>query len=162
VKFEWDNEKDKANFIKHGINFETAARVFEDEYRIEMYDKVHSDREDRYVTIGMVKGEYIMTIRKEIDFNKPLTREQIKMLEALEKRQVVPDEDCPELTDEQLSEFRRISVMKKEERRKQTVTIRLSPQALAKAKSLGKGYTSILARILEKALEDNEMIRKCL
>lgn len=103
-----------------------------------------------------------MTIRKEIDFDKPLTNEQIKMLEALEERPVVCDEECPELTDEELSEFKRISDQKREERRKQTVTLRLSPQALSKAKSLGKGYTSILARILEKALEDNEIIRKCL
>ena len=103
-----------------------------------------------------------MNVRKKIDFNKPLTDEQIKMLEALEQRPDVPNQDFPELTDDELSEFRRIAAIKKEERRKQTVTIRLSPQALSKAKSLGKGYTSILARILEKALEDNEMIRKCL
>ena len=55
MKFEWDSEKNRINIIKHGIDFETASRVFEDECRIEMYDKAHSDHEDRYVTIGMVK-----------------------------------------------------------------------------------------------------------
>lgn len=100
-----------------------------------------------------------MTIRKEIDFNQPLTEEQKKKLEALETRPVVPDDDCPELTAEQLSQFKRISAEKREERCKQTVTIRLSPQALAKAKSLGKGYTSVLSRILENALNDNDIIK---
>lgn len=100
-----------------------------------------------------------MTIRKEIDFNKPLTDEQKKTLEALEARPVVPDDDCPELTAEQLSQLKRISAEKREERCKQTVTIRLSPQALAKAKSLGKGYTSVLSRILENALNDIDIIK---
>lgn len=100
-----------------------------------------------------------MIIRKEIDFNKPLTEKQKQMLEALKDRPVTPDEDCPELTDEQLSQLRRISEINREQRCKQTVTIRLSPQALEKARSLGKGYTSILSRILENALNDIDTIR---
>ena len=103
-----------------------------------------------------------MTVRKEIDFTKPLTKEQKKNLDNLEKRPVEFDEDCPELTDEQLAEFRRVSEQRKEERRKKTVTIRLSSKSLSKAKSLGKGYTSVLSRILEKALDDDDLIRKCL
>lgn len=103
-----------------------------------------------------------MIIRKDIDLDKPLTEEQKKMLEKAETMPVVYDEDCPELTAEELSEFRRISDARREDRRKQTVTIRLSPQALAKAKSLGKGYTSVLSRMLESALNDSELIRKCL
>lgn len=42
------------------------------------------------------------------------------------------------------------------------VAIRLSPQALTKAKSLGKDYTTILSRILETALADNEIIKQYL
>ncbi|MCH5347985.1 MAG: BrnA antitoxin family protein [Oscillospiraceae bacterium] len=101
-----------------------------------------------------------MTIRKEIDLNKPLTTEQKQMLEALQTKPVQPDEDCPELTAEQLSQLVRVSELRRDERRKQTVTLRLSPQALKKAKSLGKGYTSVLSRILENALNDNEVIKR--
>ena len=103
-----------------------------------------------------------MKVSKDIDFTKPLTKEQKKRLDELEKRPVKFDEDCPELTEEQLSEFRRVSEQRKEERRKKTVTIRLSSRSLTKAKSLGKGYTSVLSRILEKALDDDDLIRKCL
>lgn len=46
-----------------------------------------------------------MIIRKEIDLNKPLSEEQRKMLEESKTRPIVPDEDCPELTDEQLARF---------------------------------------------------------
>ena len=54
--FEWDDEKEKINIVKHGIDFATAARVFRDENRLEIYDEAHSDNEDRYITIGSIDG----------------------------------------------------------------------------------------------------------
>ncbi len=54
--FEWDDEKEQKNIIKHGIDFSTAAQVFFDENRIEFYDEKHSDEEDRYITIGLING----------------------------------------------------------------------------------------------------------
>ena len=100
-----------------------------------------------------------MTIRKEIDMKKPLTDEQKQMLEALKTRPITPDEDCPELTDDQLKKLAELAQQRREERNKQTVTLRLFPQALRTARSLGKGYTSVLSRILEGALADGEIIK---
>ena len=100
-----------------------------------------------------------MIVRKEIDPTQSLTPSQVEMLHNLESRPFSPDEDCPELTMEQLAQFRRISAANREERCKQTVTLRLSPQALRRAKALGKGYTSVLSRILESALENPDIIR---
>ncbi|MBD5129168.1 MAG: BrnT family toxin [Ruminococcaceae bacterium] len=54
--FEWDTEKEKINVAKHGIDFETASRVFYDDNRLEKYDKEHSIDEDRYITIGEING----------------------------------------------------------------------------------------------------------
>ena len=54
--FEWDEEKNRINKRKHGISFESAVHVFDDENRIEYYDAAHSDEEDRYQTIGMANG----------------------------------------------------------------------------------------------------------
>ena len=34
MKFEWDEDKNKQNLAKHGINFETAILVFNDIQRI--------------------------------------------------------------------------------------------------------------------------------
>lgn len=51
-----------------------------------------------------------MTIRKEIDLKKPLSSDQAEMLNALTSRAISPDEDCPELTHEQLTQFHRVSV----------------------------------------------------
>lgn len=100
-----------------------------------------------------------MIISHTGDVNRKLTAEEKAMLEALKNRPIEFDEDCPELTGEQLKQFRRISEERQEERRKQSVTLRLSPQAIRTAKSLGKGYTSVLSRILEAALADSETIK---
>lgn len=96
---------------------------------------------------------------KNIDVTKAPTKEQIKMLESAKKLLVSSDDEYPAFTDEELSQFKRISDEKKIDRQKQVVTLRLSRQALNKAKSLGKGYTSILSRILESALEDPEIVK---
>jgi len=64
---EWDNNKNRTNIKKHGISFETAALVFADEERIEYYDKLHSQNEDRYVVLGCVQGilYVVYTMRDE-------------------------------------------------------------------------------------------------
>ena len=54
LKFEWDSEKAKINKKKHGITFETAARVFLDENLIDDFDEVHSNFEERIKVVGMV------------------------------------------------------------------------------------------------------------
>lgn len=51
---EWNIDKSLSNLDKHGLDFETASLVFNDEYRIEIFDKKHSSDEDRYITIGMI------------------------------------------------------------------------------------------------------------
>ena len=54
MQFEWDEEKARKNFEKHGVYFQTARRVFWDENRIEIFDEAHSTEEERYNVIGMV------------------------------------------------------------------------------------------------------------
>ena len=52
LTFEYDPEKNRKNIEKHGISFKSAARVFFDYDRIELYDETHSGEEDHYDTIG--------------------------------------------------------------------------------------------------------------
>lgn len=54
MQFEWDDEKEKINIMKHGIDFTTAALIFNDENRLEWYDGKHSVEEDRYITVGII------------------------------------------------------------------------------------------------------------
>ena len=54
LTFVWDADKNEANYKKHGITFQAAARVFDDELRLELPDVKHSTDEDRYITIALV------------------------------------------------------------------------------------------------------------
>lgn len=51
MDYEWDPQKAKSNFRKHGVRFADAVGVFQDPYAITMLDD-NSD-EERYVTIGI-------------------------------------------------------------------------------------------------------------
>ncbi len=53
ASFEWDEEKDRINFIKHGIHFRTAARVFLDPNKLIREDMEHPE-ELRYDILGKV------------------------------------------------------------------------------------------------------------
>ena len=103
-----------------------------------------------------------MIVRKEINIDDPLTEEQIRELEIASKSPIVYDKDCPQLTNWQLKHMRRASEINHEKRKRVTLTLRLPKSTVDKAKSLGKGYTSVLARILEAALNDNETLEKYL
>jgi len=52
-KFEWDEEKNAVNLMKHGVSFMTAKMVFHDPKRVDIYDQEHSLFEDRWKTIGL-------------------------------------------------------------------------------------------------------------
>ncbi len=72
MSFEWDDEKEQLNIKKHKLSFGTAALVFADKNRIILYDTLHSDDEDRYITIGMVckKPNIIMVVYTERNGDK--------------------------------------------------------------------------------------------
>ena len=79
--FEWDTEKERINYAKHKIHFQTATAVFDDENRIEWYDVSHSIEEDRYNTIGMVHDVLFVVYTER--------RERIRLISA---RLATPEE----------------------------------------------------------------------
>jgi uncharacterized protein (DUF4415 family) len=99
-------------------------------------------------------------MRKKIDVTKNPSPKQLEMLSKAEKLPVYVDDEYPEFSEIELLQFKRISNERRADRQKQTVTLRLSSQALLKAKSLGKGYTSVLSRILENALDNPDIIKR--
>ena len=75
-KFVWDNEKAEINRIKHGIRFETAARVFLDENSLDEYDELHSDFEDRFKIIGKVREILVVIYTERGDRNRIISARQ--------------------------------------------------------------------------------------
>jgi uncharacterized DUF497 family protein len=61
MRFEWDANKSRANFRKHGVSFETASLVFEDPNSLSVQDRIE-DGEERWQTIGLVNGITILIV----------------------------------------------------------------------------------------------------
>lgn len=93
------------------------------------------------------------------EMNEELSTDELMELEAAEKREPVFDEESPAMTQEQLMEFKRIN---HDNRTKPTISLRITPSTLKKAKQYGKGYTGLLSRLLDMAINDEEMVRKCI
>ena len=51
MNYEWNPNKARSNYKKHGVRFADAVGVFEDENAITIQDE--NEREDRFITIGM-------------------------------------------------------------------------------------------------------------
>ncbi len=63
IVFEWDDEKDRLNRVKHGVTFARAQLAFMDPYRIIAVDRKHSTSvETRYFCFGLVEDR-ILTAR---------------------------------------------------------------------------------------------------
>jgi len=60
--FIWDAEKEAINIKKHGVDFVTACKIFNDSKRKIYIDSRHSYKEDRLICIGKV-GDKILTVR---------------------------------------------------------------------------------------------------
>ena len=93
------------------------------------------------------------------DIDPELTAEELNELEAAQRLPLSADEDCPEMSIEQLLEFK---PFRQRRAPKQTVSLRLSPSTLALAKRYGDGYTTFLSRLLDEAIRDEALVRRCL
>lgn len=60
MTFEWDEDKNSKNDIKHGIRFEEAVFVFEDPMALEMRDPYAL--EERYVLLGASPSRGILVV----------------------------------------------------------------------------------------------------
>ena len=81
-----------------------------------------------------------------------LTEQELAELESAEHMPITFDEDSPEMTADMLKQFHRMD----------SVNIKLSPENMKKVKSFGKDYPEILSRLLDLAINDTELLKKCI
>ena len=92
------------------------------------------------------------------------TREQIKRIKAAAKAPIVYTPDCPKSTPKALAEFaaKARELRQNMKASKPAVTIRIRQASLSKYKSLGKGYTGIMANVLDYVAENPDVLEKAL
>ena len=62
MKFEWDENKNKSNQKKHGINFDEAKEIFNDVNRLNSQDNRKKYGEKRWITIGKILKTNIIVV----------------------------------------------------------------------------------------------------
>src|SRR5215216_855212 len=58
--FEWDENKARINFEKHKISFEEASTIFADPFLITFMDEWHSEKEERFISIGLSERNRVL------------------------------------------------------------------------------------------------------
>ena len=87
------------------------------------------------------------------------TKEQIKRIERAAIMPTVSDDDSPVYTSKKLAH---LYLESKKLNKKQTVGIRLNQKTIEQYKSLGKGYTGVMAAVLDYAITHPEVLKKAL
>ena len=62
MKFEWDENKNNINIVKHGIGFSEACSTFYDDNALLFDDPDHSEDEDRFLLIGMSRTTRVLIV----------------------------------------------------------------------------------------------------
>lgn len=65
MQFEWDPAKAKYNLAKHGVSFDTAKLVFEDQFAISELDE--ETLEERWRMIGMARSALLFVVYTETE-----------------------------------------------------------------------------------------------
>lgn len=60
--FEWDDNKARINWQKHGISFEEAQTVFYDENALLIDDPDHSEDEERFIILGLSSTARLLVV----------------------------------------------------------------------------------------------------
>jgi uncharacterized protein (DUF4415 family) len=106
------------------------------------------------------------TIKSTVRVGQKIPKEILKQArrEYREAKKLPPvyDPDCPPSTPEALAEFAAMARELRKNRRNPApvVAIRLMPDVLAKYKALGKGYTGIMADVLNYVADNPEILSK--
>ena len=61
-QFEWDEVKANANIRKHGVAFELARTIFNDQRLLTVADLEHSETEERWFSIGRASSGVMLSV----------------------------------------------------------------------------------------------------
>lgn len=90
MRFEWDEQKNRANIRKHGFDFADAYEIFEAPMLVRL-DAREDYGEERYVGVGFLKEHVVVVVFAErnddtvriISLRKALKHERLKFEEAV-------------------------------------------------------------------------------
>ena len=90
MRLEWDEQKNRINLAKHGLDFTDAWEIFQAPMLIAL-DARHDYGEDRWIGIGSLRGRVVVVVFTEpssdtiriISLRKAVKHERIRYEQAL-------------------------------------------------------------------------------
>ena len=90
MRFEWDDEKNRANLAKHGFDFTDAWEIFQAPL-LTALDARHDYGEERWIGIGLLRSRIVVVVYTEpssdtiriISLRKAVKHERIRYEQAL-------------------------------------------------------------------------------
>jgi hypothetical protein len=65
MRFDWDENKAALNIENHGVTFEEAQEIFDDDWAVVIPDEAHSFGERRYRIIGASSQRLLLVVYVE-------------------------------------------------------------------------------------------------
>jgi len=97
-------------------------------------------------------------IKSTVKVGQKPPKEAIKEARRAAKKPINYTKDAPKSTPKALKEFAMQRAEMNRQKRRQAVTIRVQPDVLEKYKSLGNGYTGIMADVLRIAVNNPSVL----
>ncbi len=66
MNFEWDEQKNQSNFLKHGLSFVDAWEMFKTPMLVELDDR-EDYGEERWIGIGRIQTRTVVIVYTELD-----------------------------------------------------------------------------------------------
>ena len=85
-------------------------------------------------------------------------KEAIKEARKAARKPINYTDDCPPSSPEALKEFAHLAAERNRRKRKLSVTIRIAPDILESYKTMGDGYTGIMADVLKYAVNNPSIL----
>lgn len=90
TRFEWDEQKNRANIRKHGLDFADAWEIFAGPVLVALDDREYCG-EDRWIGIGMLRTRVVVVVFSEpdedtiriISLRKALSHERVRYEQIL-------------------------------------------------------------------------------
>jgi len=179
MRFEWDSKKNRINRAKHnGLDFGTAARVFDDPNVVLMYDR-EVERERRWHAIGAVSAALLLVVHicgahigrtkkmtkkssassrrgkrtsvsAESIFSKPLSKRQKAVLARIAQSQAAGDDSGIDYSDIPILTDEQLARFHRTP--KVLVAARLDRDVYDWLKQYGEGYSTRINKILRAVM----------
>jgi len=97
-------------------------------------------------------------IKSTVRVGEKPPKEVIKRLRQAARRPINYTEDAPRSSPEALKEFAHLAAERNQRKKKKSITIRIAPDILESYKTMGEGYTGIMADVLKYAINNPSVL----